>query len=86
VNAYLVMKVSYHPSGFRPQLNWRPDSISPQDINGRRDPWSCKGSMFQCRGMPGQGCGSGWVGVHPHRSREREDEIGTSWMGNWERG
>jgi hypothetical protein len=27
-----------------------------------RGPWSCEGSMPQCRGMPGQGSGSGWVG------------------------
>jgi hypothetical protein len=31
------------------------------DINERRGPWSCEGSMSQCRGMPGQGSGSGWV-------------------------
>jgi hypothetical protein len=22
-------------------------------MNGRRDPWSCEGSMSQCTGMPG---------------------------------
>jgi hypothetical protein len=32
------------------------------DINGRRVPWSCEGSMAQCRVIPGQGTGSGWVG------------------------
>jgi hypothetical protein len=32
------------------------------DINGRRVPWSCDGSMPQCRGMPGWGSKSGWVG------------------------
>jgi hypothetical protein len=32
------------------------------DINGRRGPWSCEGLMLQCRGMPGQGSGSVWVG------------------------
>jgi hypothetical protein len=31
-------------------------------INGRRDPWSCEGSMPQYRGMPGPGGRSGWVG------------------------
>jgi hypothetical protein len=31
-------------------------------INGRKGPWSCEGSMPQCRGMPGPGSGSGWVG------------------------
>jgi hypothetical protein len=28
----------------------------------RRGAWSCKGSMYQCRGMPGERGGSGWVG------------------------
>jgi hypothetical protein len=32
-------------------------------ISGRRGPWSCEGSMPQCRGMPGQGVGSGCVGL-----------------------
>ena len=31
------------------------------DINERRGPWPCEGSMPQCRGMPGQGSRSGWV-------------------------
>jgi hypothetical protein len=31
-------------------------------ISGRRGPRSCEGSMPQCRGMPGPGSGSGWVG------------------------
>ena len=31
-------------------------------VNGRRNPWSCEDSMPQCREMPGQGSGSGWVG------------------------
>jgi hypothetical protein len=30
-------------------------------INGRRDPWSCKGSMPQYRGMPGSGSRRAWV-------------------------
>ena len=29
------------------------------DINGKRGPGSCEGSMPQCRGMPGQGMGVG---------------------------
>jgi hypothetical protein len=29
-------------------------------INVSRGPWSCEGSMPQCRGMPGQGGRSGW--------------------------
>ena len=36
------------------------DSLSV--INGRRDPWSCEGSMPQYRRMPGPGSRSGWVG------------------------
>ena len=28
----------------------------------RRGPWFCEGSMLQCRGMPGWGGGSEWVG------------------------
>ena len=44
--------------------------------NGRRAPWSCEGWMSQCRGMPGQGGRSGWVGEHPHRSMGRGDGIG----------
>jgi hypothetical protein len=30
-------------------------------MRGERGPWSCKGSMPQCRGMPGQGSRSGWI-------------------------
>jgi hypothetical protein len=43
------------------------------DISGKRDPWSCDGSMPQCRAMPGRGSGSGWV-----VSRGRGDGIGVS--------
>jgi hypothetical protein len=32
------------------------------DINERRGPWSCEGSMPLCRGIPGEGSRSGWVG------------------------
>jgi hypothetical protein len=50
-------------------------------INEKRGPWSCEGSMPQCRGMLGQGGWSVWVGIwveeHPHRSRQRE---------GWDRG
>ena len=31
-------------------------------INGRRGPWSCEGSMSQCRGIPAPGIESRWVG------------------------
>jgi len=31
-------------------------------INGRKNPWSCEGSMSQCRGLPGQGGRREWVG------------------------
>jgi len=44
-------------------------------IIGRRDLWSCEGSMPQYRGMPGWGKTEigmgGQVREHPHRSRER---------------
>jgi hypothetical protein len=32
-----------------------------RDINEKRGPWSCEGSMPPCMGMPGQGSTSGWV-------------------------
>ena len=32
------------------------------DINGRRGTWSGEASMLQCRGMPGPGTRSRWVG------------------------
>ena len=35
------------------------DLVSHQWEEG---PWSYKGSMPKCRGMPGLGSGSGWVG------------------------
>ena len=38
---------------------WMEDGL--WDINERRGPWSHEGSMPQCRGMPGQGSGRGWV-------------------------
>jgi len=31
-------------------------------ISRRRGPWSCEGSMLQCKGMPGPGSRSEWVG------------------------
>jgi hypothetical protein len=31
-------------------------------INGRKGLWFCEGTMPQCRGMPGPGSVSGWVG------------------------
>jgi hypothetical protein len=39
-------------------------------INGTR-PWSCEGSMPQCRGMPGSGSRSGWVGEQREGGRDR---------------
>jgi len=42
---------------------------------------SCEGSMSQCR----EAGVSRWVGKHPHRSRGREDRIGSFWRGNQER-
>jgi hypothetical protein len=54
-------------------------------INMRIIPWSCKGFIPQCRGMPEQcvvGVG-GWEGEHPHRRRERGN--GGKWFQrrNW---
>ena len=40
-------------------------------INGRRGPWSCEGFMPQCRGMPGPGFGSGWVGEQGEEEEDR---------------
>ena len=34
-------------------------------------PLSCEGSMPQCRGMPGSGSGSGWVGEQGKEGRDR---------------
>jgi hypothetical protein len=42
------------------------------DISERRGPWFCEGWIPQCRGMPGQGSGNGWL------SEERD--------GGWDRG
>jgi hypothetical protein len=50
-------------------------------LNERRGLWSCECSMSQCRGMPGQGSGSGWVG-----EQGEEDGIGDFQRGNEERG
>ena len=49
------------------------------DINERRDPWSCETWMPQCRGMPGQGSGSGLVSEQGYR-------IGGFWKGILEMG
>jgi hypothetical protein len=42
------------------------------DINERRGPWFCEGSMPQYRGTPGQGSRSGWVGEHEEGGWDRE--------------
>jgi hypothetical protein len=42
------------------------------DINGRRGSWSCEGLMSQCRGMPGQGSGSGSIGEQREGRWDRE--------------
>jgi hypothetical protein len=53
------------------------------DINGRRGPWPCEDSMPQCRGMPGPGSLSGWVG----EQGEGEGDRGRGFQrGNQERG
>jgi hypothetical protein len=51
------------------------------DINERRGPWSSEGSKPQCRGMPGQGSRSVWVG-----EQEVGDGIGDFQRGKQERG
>jgi hypothetical protein len=33
-------------------------------INESIGPWSCDGSISQCRGLPGSGSRIGWVGEH----------------------
>jgi hypothetical protein len=48
-------------------------------INGRRGPWSCEGSMPQCRGMLGPGSWSEWVGEQGEREGDggfSEEELG----------
>jgi hypothetical protein len=58
------------------------------DINGRRGPWSCEDLIPQCKGMPGQGGGSGWVDKWGNTLIEagKEDEIGDFRVGDQERG
>jgi hypothetical protein len=41
-------------------------------INGRRGPWSCEYFLPQCRGIPGPGSGSGWVGEQGDGGGDRE--------------
>ena len=43
-------------------------------INGRKDPWSCEGSMPQYRGLSGQEAGVGRLGSG--------EMIGDFWRGN----
>jgi hypothetical protein len=45
--------------------------VAESVISGRRGPWSCEGSMPQCRGMPGPGMGVGGLG-----SRGKEEGRG----------
>jgi hypothetical protein len=40
-------------------------------VNGRKGPWSCEGSMPQCRGMPGPGSRCEWVGEQAVGGRDR---------------
>ena len=51
------------------------------DVNERTGPWPCEGLMPQCRGMPGQGSGSG----KDSEQGEGEWDRGV-WRGNEERG
>jgi hypothetical protein len=39
---------------------------------GGDTPWSCGGSMPQCRGMPGSGSRSGWVGEQKKGGVDKE--------------
>jgi hypothetical protein len=41
-------------------------------INGRRGLWFCEGSMPQCKGMPGPGSRSGWVGEQEEGGADRQ--------------
>jgi hypothetical protein len=36
--------------------------VAESDINWRRGPWFCEGSMLQCGGMQGPRSRNGWVG------------------------
>jgi hypothetical protein len=51
-------------------------------INGRRGPWSCEGSMPHCKGMPGQGGGSGWVGTGTPSKKQWEREWDRRFLGS----
>ena len=42
------------------------------DISGRRGPLCCEGLISQCKGMPGPGRGSGWVGEQEERGWDKE--------------
>jgi hypothetical protein len=47
------------------------------DINGRRGPWSCEGSMPQFKEYQSRKAGvNGWVKVQPHRSRGKGNGVG----------
>jgi hypothetical protein len=50
-------------------------------INERRGPWSCEGSIFQCRGIPGQGSRSEWVGEQGERGWDRGFQRGNEGRG-----
>ena len=50
-------------------------------MNGRKGPWSCEGSMPQCKGARTRNLGVGGL-----VSREKGEEIGDFQRGNWERG
>jgi hypothetical protein len=41
------------------------------DINERKDSWFCEVLMLQCRGMPGPGSGSGWIGEQGEAAWDR---------------
>jgi hypothetical protein len=51
------------------------------DINERRGPWSCEGSMSMCIGMPGQGSRTGWVSEQGEGEMERRFSEGRGGKG-----
>jgi hypothetical protein len=50
-------------------------------VEHQREERSCEGSLYQCKGMPGQGSRSGWVA----EQGEGQGDWGF-WRGNKERG
>ena len=51
-----------------------PQRMTQSDVNGRRGPLSCEGSMPQCGGMPGPESGIEYVGEQGEGVGERIGE------------